>query len=293
MVQLSHLYLTPGKARNLTVWTLVGKVMSLLLNTLTRFVIAFLPKRKHLLISWLQSLSPVILEPKKIKSVTVSIISPFICHGVMEPDAMILVFLMLSFKPAFSLSSFTFIKRLFSSSLLSVITEVGVICISKVIDISPSNLDYSLCFILPSISHDVLCIKLNKQGDNIQPWCVPFPILNQSVVPCLVLTVASWPAYRYFRRQVRWSGTPTFLRIFQFAVIHIVKGFGVVSEAEVFLEFLCFFCDPVDTGNLISGSFAFSKSSLYHWKFLVHILVNGFWAWFWILQLGGFWALPC
>ena len=92
MVQLSHLYMTPGKARNLTVWTLVGKVMSLLLNTLTRFVIAFFPKRKHLLISWLQSLSALILEPKKIKPVTVSIISPLICHGVMGPDAMIFVF---------------------------------------------------------------------------------------------------------------------------------------------------------------------------------------------------------
>ena len=83
-----------------------------------RLVIAFLPRSKNLLISWLQSPSVVILEPKKIKSLTVSILSPFICHDVMGPDAMIFVFWMLSFKPAFSLSSFTFIKRLFSSSSL-------------------------------------------------------------------------------------------------------------------------------------------------------------------------------
>ena len=91
-------------------WTFVGKAMSLLFNVLCRFVIAFLRRSKHLLISWLQSLSTVILDPKKIKSVTASIL---ICHKVMGPDAMIFNFWMLSFKPAFSLSSFTFIKRLF------------------------------------------------------------------------------------------------------------------------------------------------------------------------------------
>ena len=85
--------------------------------------------------------------------------------------------------------------------------------------------------------------KLNKHGDNIQPRHTPFPILNQSIVPCLVLTAASWPAYRFLKRQVRRSGIPISWRIFQFVVIHIVKGFSVVNEAEVdvFLEFLCFF----------------------------------------------------
>ena len=92
--------------------------MTLLCNMLSRFVIAFLPRSKHLLISWLQSQSSVILEPKKVKSFTVSIVSPSVCHEVMGLDTMILVFWMLSFKPAFSLSSFTFIKRLFSSSLV-------------------------------------------------------------------------------------------------------------------------------------------------------------------------------
>ena len=95
----------------LTRWTFVGKVMSLLLNMLSRLVITFLPRSKCLLISWLQSPSAVILEPPKIKSDTVS---PSTCHEVMGPDAMIFVFWMLSFKPTFSLSSFTFIKRLFS-----------------------------------------------------------------------------------------------------------------------------------------------------------------------------------
>ena len=80
MVQLSHLYRTTGKTIALTMWTFVGKVMSLLFNTLFRFVIAFLPRRNHLLVLWLQSLLAVILEPKKIKFVTVSTFSPFICH---------------------------------------------------------------------------------------------------------------------------------------------------------------------------------------------------------------------
>ena len=105
MVQLSHPYMTTRKTIALTRWTFVSKVMSLLFNTLSRFVIVFLPRSKHLLISWLQSPSTVILEPKKIKSVTVSIVFPSISHEVMGPDAMILVFLMLSFKPGFSLSS--------------------------------------------------------------------------------------------------------------------------------------------------------------------------------------------
>ena len=92
MVQLSHPYMTTRKPIALTRWTFVGKMMSLLLNTLSRFVIAFLPKSKHLLISWLQSPSAVILEPKITKSLTVSIISPSICYEMMGLDAMILVF---------------------------------------------------------------------------------------------------------------------------------------------------------------------------------------------------------
>ena len=91
-VQLSHPYMTTGKTIALTRQTLVGKVMSLLLNMLSRLVITFLPRSKHLLISWLQSPSAVILEPKKRKSVPVSTVSPSICHEVIGPDAVILVF---------------------------------------------------------------------------------------------------------------------------------------------------------------------------------------------------------
>ena len=92
MVQLSHLYLTTGKTIALTRQTFVKKVMSLLLNTLSRFIIAFLPRNMHLLISWLQSLSAVLLELNKMMTITVSFVSPSICHDVMGPDAMIFVF---------------------------------------------------------------------------------------------------------------------------------------------------------------------------------------------------------
>jgi len=110
------------KNDSFTRWTFIDKVTFLLFNMLSRLVIAFLPRSKFLLISWLQSPFAVILElQKKIQSLTVSIVSSSICHEVMGADAMIFVFWMLSFKPTFSLSSFTFIKRLFSSSLLSAI----------------------------------------------------------------------------------------------------------------------------------------------------------------------------
>ena len=187
--------------------------MCLLFNMLSRLVIAFLPMSKCLLISWLQSPSAVIWEPQKTKPLNVSIVSPFICHEVMGPDATILVFWMFSFKSSFSLSSFTFIERLFSCSLLSAIGVVSSAYLRLLIFLpvilipacasssSASYMMYSVC-------------KLNKQGDNIQPWHTPFPIWNQPVVPCPVLTVVSWPAYRFLRRQVKWSGIPISLRIF-------------------------------------------------------------------------------
>ena len=104
IAQLSCPYMTTGKTVALTIWTFVSKVMSLLYNTLFRFVIAFLPRSKCLLTSWLKSPSGVILEPKKIKFV--SIVSPSIYHDMMEPDAMIFVFWILNFKPCFSISTF-------------------------------------------------------------------------------------------------------------------------------------------------------------------------------------------
>ena len=116
--------MTAGKTIALTRWTFVGKVMFLLVNMLCRLVIAFLPRSKRLLISWMQSTSVVILEPPKIVCYYFHCF-PIYCHEVMGPDAMILVFWMLSFKSTFSVSSFTFIKRLFSSSSLSAIRVVS------------------------------------------------------------------------------------------------------------------------------------------------------------------------
>ena len=157
IVWFSHSYMTTGKTIALTVWTLVNKVTSLLFNMLPRFVVAFLPRSKCLLISWLKSPSAVILEPKKRKSVTVYTFSPFICHEVIGLDAVILVFWMLSFKPAFPLSSFTLISRLFSSSLLFAIRVVASAYMSQLIFL-PAILDSSLLFIQRGILHDVLCI---------------------------------------------------------------------------------------------------------------------------------------
>ena len=150
--------MTTGKTTALTRWTFVGKVMSLLFNMLSRSVIIFLPRSKHLLISWLQSPSAVILELPKIKSVTVSTVSPSICHEVMGPDAMIFVFQMLSFKPTFSLFPFHFQEALYF--FFTFFHKGGVICITEVIDISPSNLDSSLCFIQPSVSHTFIQLLL-------------------------------------------------------------------------------------------------------------------------------------
>ena len=104
----------------------------------------------------------------------------------------------------------------------------------------------------------------------IQPWRTPFPIWTQSVVPYPLLTVASWPAYKFLKRQIRWSGIPISFRIFQFVVIHTVNK----AKVDVFLELSCFFDDPMDVGTLISGSSAFSKSSLYFWKCTIHILLK-------------------
>ena len=130
----------------------------------------------------------------------------------MGPDAMIFVFWMLSFKPTLSLSSFTFIKRLFSSSLsaIKVLSSTYLrLLILPLAILIPACASSSPAFLVMYCAY-----KLNRKDDNIQPWCIPFPIWNQSVVPCPVLTVASWPAYRFLKRQVRWSGIPISFRIF-------------------------------------------------------------------------------
>ena len=143
--------------------------MSLLFNMLSRLVITFLPRSKHLLISWLQSPSAVILEPIEIKSTTVSTVFPSICHEVIGPGAMILVIWMLSLKPTFSLSTFTFIKRLFSSSSLSAIRVVSSAYLRLLIlllaILIPSCASSSPAFLVMYSAY-----KINKQGDNIQPW---------------------------------------------------------------------------------------------------------------------------
>ena len=128
-------------------------------------------------------------------------------------DQMIFVFWMLSFKPTCSLSSFIFIKRLFSSSSLSAIRVVSYVYLRLLIFLLailiPACASSSPAFLMMYSAY-----KLNKHGDNIQPWHTPFLIWNKSIVPCPVLTVASWPAYRFLRTQVKWSGIPNFWRIF-------------------------------------------------------------------------------
>ena len=186
---------------------------------LFRLVIAFLPRNKCLLISWLQSQSVLILEPKKRKFGSLSPVSPSICHEMMGPVAMIFVFWMLSFMPAFSLSSVTFTKKVFSSSSLSAIRVVSSAYLRLLIFLPaifiPVCASFSLTFLMRYSAY-----KLNEQGDNIKPWCIAFPIWNQSVVPCPVLTVGSWHAYRFLKRQVRWFGSPISLRIFHCCDLH-------------------------------------------------------------------------
>ena len=205
-----------GKNTALTRRTFVGKVMSLLFNMLSWFIIAFLPRSKCLLISWLQLPSAVILELKKIRYVTVFIFFPIslpwsngiICHD--------LVFWMLIFKPSFSLSSFIFIKRLSSSSFyaISVVSSAYL----RLLIFLPAILIPACASSSPAFLMMYSAYKLNKQVDHIQPWCIPFQIWNQFVVPCPVpcpvLTVASCPANRFLRKQMRLSGIPLSLRIF-------------------------------------------------------------------------------
>ena len=164
--------MTTGKTITLNRWTFFEEVMSLLLNMLSRLVITFLPRSKRLLVSWLKSPSAVILEPRKIKSATLSTVSSSICHEVMGPDAMILVFWILSFKPTFPLSYFTFIKRLFNSSLSAIRVEsyayLRLLIFLLAILIPASAFCNPAFFMMYSV------YKLNKQGDNIQPWRTPF-----------------------------------------------------------------------------------------------------------------------
>ena len=265
IVQLSDPYMIIGKAIALTRWTFIDKSN---VSTFKICCLPFLPRSKHLLFSWLQSPSAVVLEPIKIKSTTVY---PSICHEVMGPDVMILVFWMLSFKPTFSLSYFTFIKRLFSCSLLSAIRVMSSAYLRLLIFLPAIVIP--LCASSSPAFHLIYsAYKLNRQGDNIQPWCTSFPIWTQSVVPFLVLFLLD--LHKDFSGGR--SGDLVFPSLSEFPTVccdpH--KGFGIVNKAEVdvFLELL--FDDPANIGNLISGSSAFSKTSLNIWKFMVHVLLK-------------------
>ena len=181
---------------------------------------------------------------------------------------------MLSFKPAFSLSPFILIKRLFSSSLLSALRVVISACLRLLIFLQemliPGCYSSSLAFCMMCSA-----CKLNKRGGqyslDVLLWN---PIWNQSIMSgsnCCFLTCIQ---ISQEAGKVIWYSH--LLKNFpQFVVIHTVKGFCIVNKAvDVFLEFPCFFCDPTDVGDLISGSSVFSKSSLYMWKFSVHVLLK-------------------
>ena len=255
---------------------------------LSILVIAFLPRSKHLLISCLKSPSAVILEPKKIKSVTISIVSLSIWHEVMDRmPCMILVFWMLSFKPTFPLSSFTFIKRLFSSSLsairvvssayLRLLIFLPAILIPVCASSSPAYWATAQISTLKRTPKMYSAYKLNKQGDKYTALTYSFSYLesvccSMSSSNCCFLTCIQ---VSQEADQVVWY--PHLLQSFpQFIVIHIVKGVNIVNKAEidVFLKLSCFFDDPVNVSNLISGSSAFSKTSLNIWKFTVHVLLK-------------------
>ena len=167
----------------------------------------------------------------KINSATVSTVSPSISHEVMGPDAIIFVFWMLSFKPTFSLY-FTFIKSLYSSSLFArrVMSSAYLrLLIFLLAILIPACASSSPAFLMMYSAY-----KLNKQGHNMQPWHTPFPIWNQSVVLCPVLTVMLLTCVQISQEagQVVWYSY-LFQNFPQFVVIHTVKGFGVANKAEI------------------------------------------------------------
>ena len=176
---LSRRYMTTGKTTALTRQTFVGKVMSLLFNTLSRLVITFLPRSKRLLISWLQSPSAMILEPQNIKSASLHCFSIYLSWSN-GTRCLIFVFWILSFKQTFSLSSFTFIKRLFSYSLSAI--RVVSSAYLRLLIFLPAILIPAYASSSPEFLMMYSAYKLNKQCDNIQPWCTPFPIWNQSLL---------------------------------------------------------------------------------------------------------------
>ena len=167
---------------------------------LPRLVIAFLPRSKSLLITWLQSPSAVILEPRKIKSLTVSSVFSSVCHE------------MIGWVPWSLFSECWVLSQFFHSPLL--LSSRGSLVLLCFLPAYLRLLYFSRKSWFQLVIHPAWHFTwytlhiLKQQGDNIQPWHTPFPIWNQSVVPYPVLTVASWLAYRFLRKQVRWSGIP-------------------------------------------------------------------------------------
>ena len=191
-------------------------------------------------------------------------------------DAMIFALWSLSLCQLFHCPLVISSRGLFSSSSLSVITVVSSVYLRFFIFL-PAILILAWASSSPAFHMIYSAYKLNKQGNNMQPWRAPFPIRKQSIVSCVVLTVVSWTCTQVSQEAGKVAWYFQLLKNFpQFVVIHKVKGFGVVNEAEIdiFLEFSCFFCDPMGVGNLTSCFSVFSKSSLYIWKFSAHILLK-------------------
>ena len=189
-------------------------------------------------------------------------------------DSMIFIFWMLNFKPAFSLSSFTFVKSLFSASSPAAIRVVSSAYLRLLI--------FLLAILIPACASSspvflmmYSAYKLNNQGDNIQPWCTPFPIWNQSVVPCLVLSVASWPAHRFLRRQIKWSGIPIPFRIFH-SLLSSTQSIYILfyslptkyDEIKYLYCFLSFFI-PTFASNFLLMCFSLFYG-LGHFLFILH-----------------------
>ena len=197
IIQLLHLYMTTGNTIILTIWNFVGKGMFLLFNTLSRFVIAFLPRNKCLNFMSAVTISSDFGDQEN-KVCHRFHFSPSTCHEMMGPDAIIPVFWILNLKPYFSLSSLSLSSRGYPVLLFLPCT------------VSPAYLKlliYLLAMLIPPwASPSTAFLKMysvSKQGDNIHPCHTLSQICTQSIVPRSVLTVASWPVFRFLRRQVR------------------------------------------------------------------------------------------
>ena len=206
MVQLAHPYMTTGKTVALTRQILLARVVSLLFNMLSRFIIVFLAKSMSF-----NFMSAFIIHrdfrSQEIKICNCFTLSASISHGLMGLDAMIFVFWMLKNSPLSSSSRGSLIPLYFAFRVVSS-AYLRLLIFFLAILIPPYDSSS------PSFCMSFSPYEFNKHRDNIQLYHTPLPTLNQSFVLCLLLTVASWSSYRFLRRQVRFSGIPTSFRIF-------------------------------------------------------------------------------